>query len=640
MTGKKARYWASLILVLTFVIGLFTPAVVTSARTATGLTDINDHWAKDKITEWVQKGLVSGYTDGTFKPDKSITRAEFMTLVNKALGFSEKAAIGFSDVAAKDWFYEEVAKAVKAGYISGYQDGTVKPNQEISRQEAAVALCKALNLELQDNVAQFTDIDTIPNWSKPYISALAAKGYMGGYPDGTFRPERHITRAETVTMLDNALEALTISYNEAGVYGPEEGIETVSQDVAINVPGVTLRNMVIEGNLYLNEGIGEGDVTLDNVTVKGITTVRGGGKDSIHLVNFICEEVIVIKVGGKVRIIASGSTDVSELKLQSGAHIEGKGFATVTILKEGEDVVLDGDFEEVIIDADVKVEVLEGSTIHNLEINSRSKVDLASDATVKDLIIEAAATITGKGTIENAEINADGAELEMEPKKYELAEGVTAEIAGKEVKEEEKKSSGGGGGGGGSSLSKVSAIRITTDPSDVMALPNNAEVKVTLSTSTSGTNIYYTSDGSTPTSFSKLYDGPFTVTAPGDEGGKVTVKAIGIRSGYRNSNVATIEIIFRAKEVVEPGKAVLYAKVSGPGMPTSEVAAEVDGEKLQNFVLYFDDTELASTENGKVIVATAALDDKIRLKVESGNETYVRDNLKINFVDFDEDFLK
>ncbi|MGB4198666.1 MAG: S-layer homology domain-containing protein, partial [Tepidanaerobacteraceae bacterium] len=153
--SRKVRYWVSLIVTLVFCLGLFVP--VATAQAAAELNDISGHWAEATIAKWVQQGLISGYTDGTFRPDNSITRAEFMALVNRAFGFDEKAAIGFSDVSANDWFYDEIAKAVKAGYISGYQDGTVKPNQEISRQEAAVALCKALNLELQNNVDQFAD---------------------------------------------------------------------------------------------------------------------------------------------------------------------------------------------------------------------------------------------------------------------------------------------------------------------------------------------------------------------------------------------------------------------------------------------------------------------------------------------------
>jgi len=461
--SKRLRYYVSLIMVISFCLGIFSPGFASEVQSPLELKDISDHWAKDTITKWLNEGFITGYSDGTFRPDNSITRAEFMALVNRAFGFSEKAAIRFSDVSANDWFHDEIAKAVKAGYISGYQDGTVKPNQAISRQEAAIALCKALNLELQNNVNQFTDKDSIPSWSRPYIGALAAKGYMGGYPDGSFRPERQITRAETVTMLDNALKALAVTYDEPGIYGPEEGIETISKDVAINAPDVTLRNMVIEGNLYLNEGIGEGDVNLENVTVKGETIIRGGGEDSIHLVNFTCEEVIVIKVGGRVRIVASGNTNISEIKLQSGAIVEGEGIETITILKAGEEIILDGDFEEVIIDADVKLEVLEGTTINKLEINSKAQVDLASNTTVKHLTLEAAATIAGKGTIEYAKINADDTELKVEPKNYDIAEGVKTKIAGKEVaggKEEKTPSSGGGGGGSKPSVIRVESVSL------------------------------------------------------------------------------------------------------------------------------------------------------------------------------------
>ncbi|WP_296969189.1 S-layer homology domain-containing protein, partial [Tepidanaerobacter sp. EBM-38] len=585
MASKRIRYWVSLILVFTFVIGLTFPAVATSAKAAAGLTDISNHWAKDKISQWVQKGLVSGYTDGTFKPDKSITRAEFMTLVNKVLGFSEKATIGFSDVTSTDWFYEEIAKAVKAGYISGYQDGTVKPNREISRQEAAVALCKALNLEIQGDATEFTDKDAIPNWSRPYIAALAAKGYMGGYPDGSFKAERHITRAETVTMLDKVLATLQISYDVSGVYGPEEGIETISQDVAVNVPGVTLRNMIIEGNLYLNEGIGEGDATLDNVTVKGITTVRGGGKDSIHLINFTCKEIIVMKVGGKVRIVASGNTKVGELKLESGAHIEGNGIVSVTVLKSGEDVILDGAFENVIIEAKAKIEVLKGTIINNLKVNSKSDINLADGATVKDLTLEAAATITGKGTIEKARINADGAKLETEPKKVELAKGVTTEIAGKEVKEDKtsSKSGGGGGSGGGSDKPEIIKVQsVSLDKSSVTLAvyesvyqkttiinatiyPNNATNKK-VTWKSSNTDVATVTGNGLNATVNAVSEGQAIITVTTDDGGKtakceVTVVAGEVPvvpvSAISVEGVAVVEQTLTAK--VTPEKAtVIY----------------------------------------------------------------------------------
>lgn len=68
-------------------------------------SDIKGHWAEKQINDWVNKDLAKGYPGGTFKPDNSITRAEFITLVNRAFGFTEKAQVSFSDVSSKDWFY-------------------------------------------------------------------------------------------------------------------------------------------------------------------------------------------------------------------------------------------------------------------------------------------------------------------------------------------------------------------------------------------------------------------------------------------------------------------------------------------------------------------------------------------------------
>lgn len=288
MNGKKIEYVASLIILVTMLVGIIVPSGI--AAPSTVLNDISDHWAKDKISQWVNKGIVSGYGDGTFKPDNNITRAEFMALVNRSFGFNKKAATNFTDVQRTDWFYDEVAKAIAAGYISGYPDGTVKPNKEISRQEAAVALCKALNLSVKPQALNFTDRDSIPPWSKDYIGTLAEKAYMTGYPDGSFRPDRFITRAETITMLDKALAGEKGTYYLPGVYGPEEGIETVKQDIVINLPGITLRNMIIEGDLYLNEGIAEGDITLENVTVKGKTIINGGAN-----IDQLAWEIIPVK---------------------------------------------------------------------------------------------------------------------------------------------------------------------------------------------------------------------------------------------------------------------------------------------------------------------------------------------------------
>ncbi len=429
MNGKKIKYVASLIILVTMLVGIIVPSGI--AAPSTVLNDISDHWAKDKISQWVNKGIVSGYGDGTFKPDNNITRAEFMALVNRSFGFNKKAATNFTDVQRTDWFYDEVAKAIAAGYISGYPDGTVKPNKEISRQEAAVALCKALNLSVKPQALNFTDRDSIPPWSKDYIGTLAEKAYMTGYPDGSFRPDRFITRAETITMLDKALAGEKGTYYLPGVYGPEEGIETVKQDIVINLPGITLRNMIIEGDLYLNEGIAEGDITLENVTVKGKTIINGGA--NIDLIDFSCKEVEVNKGARNARITASGDTKIKRLNLNCGVHLKADGIDELRILNDDK-VTLEGNFENVNVEGNGNIEVLKNTTINNLRINEESDVELKEGSRVKELTVNAPARISGKGTIDRARINSNGAVLETAPKSYTLASVVTAEIAGKKVR--------------------------------------------------------------------------------------------------------------------------------------------------------------------------------------------------------------
>lgn len=170
-------------------------------------TDTAGHWAEGTILEWDGNGLINGYQDGTFKPDDSITRAEFVTLVNHAFNYTLEADATFTDVNPPDWFAGEVARAVAARYISGYEDNTFRPNQPIERQEVAVILVRLLALETDPvAVLDFADAAITPDWSRPSIAAVAKNNLMKGYPDQTFQPQSPITRAEALVCLDRALK--------------------------------------------------------------------------------------------------------------------------------------------------------------------------------------------------------------------------------------------------------------------------------------------------------------------------------------------------------------------------------------------------------------------------------------------------
>lgn len=264
----------------------------------------------------------------------------------------------------------------------------------------------------------------IPQWSKGSVGAVVARGLMNGYHDQTYQPAKLISRAEAIETLDRANTGLskTVTYNKAGTYGPASGMETIDGDVYILVSGITLQNIKITGNLNLVEGIGDGDVTLKNVTVQGNTTIKGGGANSIHLEDCTLPSITISKEG--VRVVASGNTSVNVVRLESGATLvevtaTGPGFEAVTVAEvvpASAQVTLSGNFNDVNVAAEkVKVDV-SGGTVANLEVDEKATgatINLAEAAKVSTLTINAAVSVTGKGTIETAKVNVNGSTIEQ-----------------------------------------------------------------------------------------------------------------------------------------------------------------------------------------------------------------------------------
>ncbi|CEN89671.1 N-acetylmuramoyl-L-alanine amidase [Paraclostridium sordellii] len=169
----------------------------------TTFNDIDGHWAKNAIIDFATKGYINGYGDGTFKPDNSITRAEFVKILNKAFGYTNVGKENFSDVNPSDWYYNDICIGVNAGYINGYEDNTFKPDKQITREEASKIIATALNLKGDGNL-NFKDSSEISNWAKSYVDALSDNNIINGYEDNTFRPHNNMTRAENVTILRRA----------------------------------------------------------------------------------------------------------------------------------------------------------------------------------------------------------------------------------------------------------------------------------------------------------------------------------------------------------------------------------------------------------------------------------------------------
>lgn len=126
-------------------LAMLAAMLLSAVPAAAAFRDTTGHWAEKTLDEWQDEGLIDGYGDGSFQPNGTVTRAEFIKLVNRTLGFTAESEISFSDVTERDWFHAEVAKAVTAGYAQG-SGGLFRPNQPVTRAEAAAMLARAAGL--------------------------------------------------------------------------------------------------------------------------------------------------------------------------------------------------------------------------------------------------------------------------------------------------------------------------------------------------------------------------------------------------------------------------------------------------------------------------------------------------------------
>jgi len=170
------------------------------------VSDVEKHWAKEEISYMLDKGFLTGYPDGTFRPEDNVSKAEFYRIINNLMGYAEKAEFRFKDVKSEDWFYNDVAKGIKAGYLVDAE--FLNPRDFITREEVARII--GVTFKLSENVESttyFKDYTLISPSAAGFIGTLKDEGYIAGFPDGNFGPLNNIKRSEVVKMLYNVLMA-------------------------------------------------------------------------------------------------------------------------------------------------------------------------------------------------------------------------------------------------------------------------------------------------------------------------------------------------------------------------------------------------------------------------------------------------
>lgn len=445
---------------------LATTAAATIMATAlpvvTYAADYDNHWAKEAITKWSEKEVLEGYEDGTFKPNNKVTRGELAAIIVRVFGLTDtSAAEKYTDVEATKWYASDIAKVSSAGIMNDYEDGTFKPNQEATREEAAYAIAKAYKVAAKETNVTFKDQAQISDWAEAEIASLVAGGYLNGNPDGTFRPTASLTRAEAVTMVDKITADLV---NVAGTYSQD-----IDGHLVVNTKDVELKDMTITGNLYLAEGIGEGDVKLNNVTVLGDVIVEGGGVSTVHVLGQSKLNNIIVDKAGKnpVRVLLGNLVEVKgTVTLASTSVLEGNAVSLSKVVVDGAaepQLVGTLKIEEVIINKTTELVLVDGVSINKLTVTKDAENTIlrgrGEKSEIKNIIVEANGLELKKGFKYNKD-------------KVTVAEGVTTAP--------KYPASGGGGGGGstgGGSTVKdkeinVSALEVKLQDRDVKVAIN------------------------------------------------------------------------------------------------------------------------------------------------------------------------
>ena len=369
-------------------------------------SDFPNNWSSAALKSAIENGLLTGSGD-KINPSGNLTRAEMAAIVNRAFGATEMASLaGYSDVSAQAWYYSDMAKAVQMGTFQG-ADGKLNPTGAITREEAFTVLARAFGLEDGSNSAlnAFSDSDTVSDWARGSVAALVAGRYVSG-ANGKLNPKSSITRAEFAQVM----------YTLVGDYISQA--QTVSQvnsgNVVIRTAGATLSNTTVSGDLILADGIGEGDVTLDGVTVKGRLLVRGGGPNSVHITNSNVEDGVVLEnPNGDTRIVTSDST-VGTISVESG-------------------LILDGDADRIELMQAVDVTVQSGTVGEMTVADTAEKavITVADGAEVTQINVQAdGVQIGGKGKVESVQAEADDIAVTTPNTEVTAAEGTSGVTAG------------------------------------------------------------------------------------------------------------------------------------------------------------------------------------------------------------------
>lgn len=193
-----------------------TNSVYALISNAVRFEDMEGHWAEATVTDMGARMIVQGSGDGKFDPDRNITRAEFAALLVRGLGLgASEYDGGFTDVAGKDWYSGVVQTAYEYGLIGGFEDGSFRPNEMLTREQAMRIIAEAMKLTglaarlterpAEDVLQAYGDASEIAPWALSGIASSVQAGIVSGRDGGKLAPKAYMTRAEVATIIQRLL---------------------------------------------------------------------------------------------------------------------------------------------------------------------------------------------------------------------------------------------------------------------------------------------------------------------------------------------------------------------------------------------------------------------------------------------------
>ena len=457
------------LLVLVIILTTVFPAYAASKKST---NDIAGHWAENDLVAMVNSGIMGGYPDGSMKPNRYVTIAETVKIINKAfniVGAGDVYSIPYTDVKSYEWYSSDIALAVENGYLLSVAPGKqLKPNAPATREQIGAMFAQVMGLEAKslDSVSKFKDYGSITPGYNYFFAAAVKEGLFAGYPDNSLKPKATVTRGIISAVTNRAMiKNQPVELHQIFV-GPN--------DILIDTPGSTLSNRIVD-NVWITSSVAEGTVTLDNVKIRGKLVIKGGGPNSIVVKGESDIPLVYMEKESKnLRLKVEKPAVVGTVNVNAGSinYITGEIESLITNVRRGEvrvekakvkTIEVKGEDSDLYVDKNSEINTI---TVNRSAVNAYMELDgkitsvviaapftkaevygkinsiyLPYSGRASEIIAEKGSVITtiktdadrvsvrGKGTVDNAIVNGNDCKIDTVPTKLQVdknASGTTS----------------------------------------------------------------------------------------------------------------------------------------------------------------------------------------------------------------------